>query len=116
MQRGPPVPARGGLPVPLLGLGGVALAQVPGQPVRGLAVPLLGRLAQPALDALVTAVLQQVGEPVRTQGMAGFGRLAQPVLGGGLVPALAEVAAQRVCGGADPATAATRHQPAASSG
>lgn len=98
MKGRAPVPARGGLPVPLLGLGGVALAQVPRQPVRGFAVPLFGGGAEPPLDALVPAVLQQVGQPVRAQRMAGFRRLPHPVLGSGLVAALAEVAAEGVRG------------------
>lgn len=99
MQGGAPVPACGRLPVPLLGLGGVALAQVPRQPVRGFAVPLFGGGAEPPLDALVPAVLQQVGQPVRAQRVAGLGRLPHPVLRGGLVPALTEVAAEGVRGG-----------------
>ncbi len=78
-------------------------------------MPLLRGGAQPALGADVAAVLQEVGEGVRAEGVALLGGLAQPVLRGGLVAALAVVAAERVGGGAEPATAATRHQPAASS-
>lgn len=101
MQRGAPVAARGGLPVPLLGLGsrglpGRGAVQRARQPVGGLPVALLGGGAQPALRADVTAVLQQVREGVRPERVARLGGLAQPVLGGGLVPAFPVVSAQRV--------------------
>ncbi len=109
MQRGAAVAARGGLPVPLLGLRdsvvSAVLLPVPGpavedagEPVGGLPVPALGRGPHPVFGADVPAVLQQVGERVGAEGMTLLGGLAQPVLGGGLVPAL------------------TVHQPAASSG
>ncbi|CAM5326886.1 hypothetical protein STENM327S_00020 [Streptomyces tendae] len=112
MQRAPTVPTRGGLPVPLLGLvgracGGLVVAGLPGppvhrpgQPVRRFPVSALGRGPHPPLGpGVVTAVFQQVGERVGAQYVALFRGLAQPVLGGGLVPALAEVPAQRVRGG-----------------
>ncbi|CAM5266197.1 hypothetical protein SVIOM342S_00967 [Streptomyces violaceorubidus] len=112
MQRAPTVPTRGGLPVPLLGLvgracGGLVVAGLPGPPVtvrasRYAASRWPRSAAGPASTARTrcrTAVFQQVGERVGAQYVALFRGLAQPVLGGGLVPALAEVPAQRVRGG-----------------
>ena len=125
VQRGPPVATRGGLPVPLLGL--VAAGRARRRPARAryaasrCAVLRYGGLRCPCSAAAAaslgaaSAVLQQVGQGVGAQRVALLGGLAQPVLGGGLVAALAVVAAQRVRGGAEPATAAIRHQPAASS-
>lgn len=110
MQRRPTVAARGGLPVPLLGLGpgtvvvpDVALGNQPaveraGQPVGRLAVPPLGGDPHPLLGARVPAVLQQVGERVGAQSVPLLGGLAQPVLCGGLVAPLTVVASQRVRG------------------
>lgn len=116
MQRGPPVPARGGLPVELLGLGqqcdtvvSAALALAHGlavkrtrQPVRRLPVPALRRGPHPVPGCGVPTVLQQIRERVGAQGVPLFGGLAQPVLGGGLVAALAVVPAQGVRGRCGP--------------
>lgn len=110
MQRGPPVAARGGLPVPLFDLLDSVVRGVPVlvcglaveracEPVGGLAVPALSGGTHPLPGTGVPAVLQEVGERVRAQHMPLLGGLAQPVLGGGLVPALAVVPAERVRGG-----------------
>ncbi len=132
MQRGAPVTARRGLPVPLFGLlggrpgrlgrltAGAAdrsgdhdtvvgrglprrtPVQRPRQPVRGLPVPALGRGPHPPLRTGVAAMLQQIGERVGAQGVPLLGGLAQPVLGRGLVAAFTEVPPEGVRGRGGP--------------
>ena len=78
-------------------------------------MPPLGRDPHPPFGAHVPAVLQQVGEGVGPQRVPLLGGLAQPVLGGGLVAPLTEWRPSACAAAAGPATAAIRHQPAASS-